>query len=82
MNEALGAFTFTWAYLIGATVFGIAGLYLFRLGKKRANAKALWLGVWLMVYPLFITNDWLVWGVGAFSSALAYYYLEQGETGL
>jgi len=52
------------AYLIGAIVFGLIGLAVFRLGRKTERRRTLWMGVALMVYPYAISQTWLLYAVG------------------
>jgi hypothetical protein len=65
--------SFSASYLIAGFIFGVVGFYLFREGKRRLNYQILFIGVGLMVYPLFVTNDWMIWIVGAGLCGLAYY---------
>ena len=44
------------AYLIGVILFGIAGIVVFVLGKRRRRPRVKWIGVALMLYP------YVVWG--------------------
>ncbi len=50
--------------LLAAFIFGTIGLGAFLYGKKLARWKPLAIGVGLMVYPYFVTNRLLVWGIG------------------
>jgi hypothetical protein len=52
------------AYLIGAVLFGIAGLIAFRMGRKGDRPVTLWLGVVLMFYPYAVSNTWTLWAIG------------------
>lgn len=56
---------FSVSSLIGGLVFGIFGIYLLRMGKKESNFTKMMIGLALMIYPYFIYNAWLVWGIGA-----------------
>ena len=69
--EALLA-AFSWWSLLAAFVFGVIGFYLFLNGKRRTNYWWIWIGVALMVYPIFISSAWLNWLVGFGFCALAY----------
>jgi hypothetical protein len=71
----LAGLDITPGYLIGSFIFGVIGLYLFRAGKKRVNYRVIAVSVGLMGYPLLITGTWMVWCVGLFLTALAYYFL-------
>lgn len=54
------------AYLIGATLFSFVGIYAFVRGQKRKLPVCKWLGIALMVYPLFVpTNTELMYAIGA-----------------
>lgn len=55
---------FSIGYLMAGFIFGILGIYIFRQGKREANFKRITLGIALMVYPYFVDNEWLVWGIG------------------
>jgi hypothetical protein len=59
--------------IIGGLIFGVVGLYLFRWGKRNQNFWHMILGMGLMIYPYFVTNDWLIWIVGFALSGLAWY---------
>jgi hypothetical protein len=45
-------------------IFGVIGLYLVRRAKREANIASLLIGVAMMIYPYFIENDYLIWGIG------------------
>lgn len=77
--QGLSGLNFSFAFLFGSFVFGVIGFYLWRTGRKRVNAKVVWTGVALMVYPIFLTSTWLLWCVGIFLTSLAYYFLEVSE---
>ena len=46
-------------------VFGLIGMAAFGYGKKQGNFNVLVLGGALMVYPYFVSDPLLLWGVGA-----------------
>ncbi len=52
------------AYIVGAVVFGLGGLYAWRRGRKLKRPWSLWLGVALMLYPYAISSTWLLYVVG------------------
>lgn len=62
--------------ILAGIVFGAIGLYYFGLGKKRLNYTQIFLGIALMVYPYFVTNDYWVWAVGAALTFAAHYARE------
>ena len=53
-----GAILFAWL------PFGAAGMRGFVYGKKQRRAMPFVIGVALMVYPYFIDDVWLLYGVG------------------
>ncbi len=59
--------------LFAALIFGAAGLYVFRMGKKRVQYRLVFLGLALMIYPYFTKGPWMDWGVGFALCGLAYY---------
>lgn len=67
----LSAFS-PWA-LVGGLFFGIVGIWLFRRGRKTPNLWWVWIGVVMMIYPIFFTAAFATWAVGLALSALAYY---------
>jgi hypothetical protein len=54
--EDLGVTLPTPAYLMGLLLFGVIGIVVFVLGKRRRKPKVKWLGLALMLYP------YIVWG--------------------
>lgn len=60
-----------WA-MVAAFVYSVIGLYLFIHGKKKLNYWFIWIGVVLMVYPIFVSQAWVSWLFGAACCALAY----------
>jgi hypothetical protein len=54
--EELGLTLPTPAYVIGVVLFGVIGIVVFVLGKRRRKPKVKWLGLALMLYP------YLIWG--------------------
>ena len=57
---------------MASLVFGIFGVYLFKLGRKRSHGLLVIIAVALMVYPYFIENDWAVWIVGTVLTFVGY----------
>lgn len=52
------------AYIVGAIVFGLVGLWAWRRGRKSERPRTRWLGVALMLYPYGVSNTALLYGVG------------------
>ena len=76
--EGLG-FNFSPLALLGGFIFSVVGLYYFREGRKRSYAKTKWVGVALMAYPLVVSATFLIWCVGVFLWALAFYFKSEGQ---
>ena len=53
------------ANLIGGCVFGSIGFVAFIYGKRMNLWKPMFLGIALMVYPYFVSNDVLMIAIGA-----------------
>jgi hypothetical protein len=52
------------AYIVGAILFGLVGVYAYYVGKHRGRPRTKWLGVALMLYPYAVWNTWLLYAVG------------------
>lgn len=63
---------FTASSLLAGITFGAAGFYFFREAKKAGNFWNMIIGATMMVYPVVITGDILVWVVGAVLFYLAW----------
>jgi hypothetical protein len=57
--------TFTAANLIGGLVFGSIGFVAFVYGKRMNLWKPMLLGIGLMVYPYFVSDDIALIAIGA-----------------
>ena len=55
---------FSFSQIMAGILFGIVGMYLLRLSKKRPNFPFMLIGIALIVYPYFVSSDWLTWIVG------------------
>ena len=53
------------AYIIGAVLFGLIGVAVYRYGKRAGRPRSKWLGIALMLYPYAIPLTWLLYVVGA-----------------
>jgi hypothetical protein len=60
-------------YIVGAILFGIVGLFVFRRGRKAKQSNLLWIGLALMLYPYAVSDTWLLWAVGAGLTGFAYW---------
>jgi len=59
--------------IFGAIVFGAIGMGAFVHGKRTGQAKAMLIGVALMVYPYFVDDGMLVFLIGAGLCSLLYF---------
>jgi hypothetical protein len=59
--------------LIWGVVFGSVGLGYFVYGKKQRAVVPLLCGVALMVVPYFVSNSWLLVGLGLAIAAIPYF---------
>jgi hypothetical protein len=66
-------------YLLAGLVFSVVGFYYWRVGKTRQYRKTYWTGIVLMAYPIFVSNTFLVWCIGVFLWAVAYYFCVEGQ---
>jgi hypothetical protein len=51
--------------LFASLAVGSAGFVCFAYGKKQARVPQMLAGVILMAYPYFVSNVWLMLGIGA-----------------
>lgn len=52
------------AYMVGAVLFGIIGLWAWYYGKRVSLSRIRWVGLALMVYPYLVAATWLLYVVG------------------
>ena len=57
------------ANLIGGCVFGSIGFVAFIYGKRMNLWKPMFLGIALMIYPYFVSNDIAMIAIGAVGTA-------------
>jgi len=60
--------------LLAGLIFGTIGLGAFSYGKKLELWQPRAIGVALMVYPYFVSIDWLLWGIGSGLLVLLWFY--------
>ena len=63
--QALGLSLPSPAYLLGAVLFGLIGLWAYRFGKRTERQKTRWIGLALMLFPYAVSETWLLYLVGA-----------------
>ena len=61
------------ANLIGGFVFGAIGFVAFIYGKRMNLWKPMFLGIALMVYPYFISNDLAMIAIGAIGTTCLFF---------
>ena len=58
---------------IAGFIFGVIGMWLFAVGKKKVNHPVMIIGICLMAYPYFTTGPAADWGIGFLLCGMAYY---------
>jgi hypothetical protein len=67
-------FSFSGANLIGGLVFGSIGFVAFIYGKRMHVWKPMFVGLALMAYPYFVTNDIALFGIGILGTAALFLF--------
>ena len=62
-------FNLSAANLIGGFIFGSIGFVAFIYGKRTTSWKPMFLGIALMIYPYFISNNIALYAIGIAGSA-------------
>lgn len=62
--------------LFAGLLFGTVGLAAFVYGKKNASWRPMVVGVALMVYPYFVEQTWLLYGLGVALCAALFLWRE------
>ena len=76
LAHKIDMFSFSAANLIGGLVFGSIGFVAFVYGKRMNLWKPMFLGIALMVYPYFISDDKIMLVIGIFGSAALFFFRE------
>ena len=63
---------FSVSNLVAGLLFGVFGIYFFRIGKKNVNLKVMLSGFALMAYPYFVENKYATWGIGVVLTLFSY----------
>jgi predicted membrane protein len=53
------------AWLMWSSLFALAGLALFTYGRRQRRATPTLVGAALMIYPYFVSNTFVLVGIGA-----------------
>lgn len=61
------------SWLLWGLLFGSFGLGFFIYGKKQRRVVPLVCGLALMGYPYFVSNSWLLVGIGVLLTAVPYF---------
>ena len=69
-------FNFSATNLIGGLVFGSIGFVAFIYGKRMNLWKPMLLGIALMVYPYFVSDDKIMIVLGLFGSTALFFVRE------
>ncbi len=67
---------FSGANLIGGLVFGSIGFVAFAYGKRMHIWKPMLIGLALMVYPYFVSNDIALIAIGVVGTAALFLFRE------
>ena len=73
MSEVLGASNITTAYLLWVLLFSSIGFGFFIYGKKQKHYPALIAGIVLMIYPMFISNTYVIVLLGIILVLIPYF---------
>lgn len=58
--------------ILAGLLFSTLGWYVMKWGRKKANTWHIGLGFALLIYPYFVSGDYLPWVLGALLSAGVY----------
>lgn len=64
--------------LIGGFIFGTFGFAAWRYGKGAQEWRPMVMGMALMIFPYFIDNVWLLYGIGIFLTASLFFFRDPG----
>ena len=65
---------FNGANLLGGLLFGSIGFVAFAYGKRMHVWKPMFLGLALMAYPYFVTNDIALFAIGVVGTATLFLF--------
>ena len=58
--------------LFAGILFGAIGTVAFMYGRRQSEWKPMLIGAMLIGYPYLVSNDYLLWGIGAALTALLF----------
>ena len=73
LAASIGVPQFDPANLIAGFVFGSIGFVAFTYGKRMSLWKLMFCGIALMVYPYFVENMFLLFGIGGIGTAALFF---------
>jgi hypothetical protein len=73
LAASIGMLQFDPANLIAGFVFGSIGFVAFTYGKRMSLWKPMFCGIALMVYPYFVENMFLLFGIGGIGTAALFF---------
>ena len=79
--EDLGIELPTPAYLIGILLFGVIGIVVFVLGRRRRRPRVKWVGLALMLYPYVVWTTAPLYIVGVLLCGAAWWFWRQPSPG-
>jgi hypothetical protein len=62
--QALGLELPSPAFLLGAILFGLVGMWAWASGRRRSEPRRKWLGVALCFFPYLVTQTAWMWATG------------------
>ncbi len=62
--------------LLASFIFGVVGIAGWKYGRRIGSIRKLFISVGLCLYPYFVTNAYLIWGVGAGLTAALIFWEE------
>jgi hypothetical protein len=65
-------FNFSFSSIFAGIVFSSFGVYFIKQGRKTANLNHIVIGVVLLIFPYFVSNEFLIWSLGSALLFLAY----------
>jgi len=78
--EEMGVTLPTRAYLVGLLLFGVIGIVVFWMGRKRRKPGVKWTGLALMLYPYVVWGTVPLYVVGTALCGVAWWYWRKPPT--
>jgi hypothetical protein len=68
--------SFSFNNILAGIIFGAVGFVAFVYGKKMSAWRPMAIGITLMAYPYFVSNDVAVWIIGILLTTGLYFFRE------